>query len=253
MHRLRLHAGHDVRGDARVGASDRVQDAVAERRASAGSPACCPSTTAPFTATITAGITASRRSPGSDPELEDAKPTGSVGYAVELSGIPWWIGKLKTHFQIARGRVGRLRVPERQDAAGGRAVGALAALRLRRWRSALRSRCGQPLFVTYWLLPVALGQPLLRAILLAEHTGCSEDDDALSNTRTTHTILPVRFLMWEMPFHAEHHRYPALPFFALARAHHERWARTSRTSRSAATWACTSPSLRGLSARGASN
>jgi fatty acid desaturase len=25
--------------------------------------------------------------------------------------------------------------------------------------------------------------------------------------------------MWEMPYHAEHHRYPALPFFALARAH----------------------------------
>jgi fatty acid desaturase len=25
--------------------------------------------------------------------------------------------------------------------------------------------------------------------------------------------------MWEMPYHAEHHRYPALPFFALARVH----------------------------------
>ena len=25
--------------------------------------------------------------------------------------------------------------------------------------------------------------------------------------------------MWEMPYHAEHHRYPALPFFALAPAH----------------------------------
>jgi len=31
--------------------------------------------------------------------------------------------------------------------------------------------------------------------------------------------LPVRFLMWEMPYHAEHHRYPALPFFALKPAH----------------------------------
>ena len=29
----------------------------------------------------------------------------------------------------------------------------------------------------------------------------------------------VHFLMWEMPYHAEHHRYPALPFFALAEAH----------------------------------
>jgi fatty acid desaturase len=78
---------------------------------------------------------------------------------------------------------------------------------------------GRPLFVTYWLLPVALGQPLLRAILLAEHAACSLDDDPLSNTRTTHTVWPVRFLMWEMPYHAEHHRYPALPFFVLAAAH----------------------------------
>jgi fatty acid desaturase len=78
---------------------------------------------------------------------------------------------------------------------------------------------GQPLFVMYWLVPVALGQPLLRAILLAEHTGCTNDGNPLTNTRTTYTIWPVRFLMWEMPYHAEHHRYPALPFYALARAH----------------------------------
>jgi fatty acid desaturase len=25
--------------------------------------------------------------------------------------------------------------------------------------------------------------------------------------------------MWEMPYHAEHHRYPALPFFSLRQAH----------------------------------
>jgi fatty acid desaturase len=55
--------------------------------------------------------------------------------------------------------------------------------------------------------------------LLAEHTRCSQDDNAFTNTRTTHTVFPVRFLIWEMPYHAEHHRYPALPFFALARAH----------------------------------
>jgi fatty acid desaturase len=66
---------------------------------------------------------------------------------------------------------------------------------------------------------MVLGQPLLRAILLAEHTGCAERDAPLENSRTTYTTLPVRFLMWEMSFHAEHHRYPAIPFFALAEAH----------------------------------
>jgi fatty acid desaturase len=80
---------------------------------------------------------------------------------------------------------------------------------------------GRPLFVTYWLLPLAAAQPLLRAILMAEHTGCSEDDNPLTNTRTTYTIFPVRFLMWDMPYHAEHHRYPALPFFVLAPVHEQ--------------------------------
>jgi fatty acid desaturase len=84
---------------------------------------------------------------------------------------------------------------------------------------ALSVALGYPYFVVYWLIPVALAQPLLRAILLAEHLGCSNDANMLSNTRTTYTVWPVRFLMWEMPYHADHHRYPALPFFVLARAH----------------------------------
>jgi len=64
-----------------------------------------------------------------------------------------------------------------------------------------------------------LAQPLLRAVLIAEHTGCSQDADGLSNTRTTLTAFPVRLLMWNMPFHAEHHLYPAIPFHQLPAAH----------------------------------
>jgi fatty acid desaturase len=62
-------------------------------------------------------------------------------------------------------------------------------------------------------------QPILRFILLAEHTGCSQNEDPLANTRTTLTLWPIRFLMWNMPYHAEHHLYPSIPFHALAKAH----------------------------------
>ena len=156
--------------------------------------------------------------PGKDPELEDRKPTGFVSYALEIIGLTWWIGKLKTHGRLALGNsapygflndgnaVGVIRSVRWQFAAYAAAIVASVAL-------------GYPWFVTHWLLPVILAQPLLRVILLAEHTGCSNDDDALANTRTTYTRWPVRFLMWEMPYHAEHHHYPALPFFALAEAH----------------------------------
>jgi fatty acid desaturase len=54
-----------------------------------------------------------------------------------------------------------------------------------------------------------------------EHTGCTTDTNGLTNTRTTLASLPVRFLMWNMPFHAEHHLYPSITFFCLPRAHHE--------------------------------
>jgi fatty acid desaturase len=156
--------------------------------------------------------------PGRDPELDDPKPTSLRTYALELSGFYWWVGKLRTHWAIARGRVdgyGFLSAETRPLVV--RSV--RAQLLVYGALIALSFAVGSPLFVTFWLLPMAVGQPLLRAILLAEHTGCSEDGNPLTNTRTTYTVAPVRFLMWEMPYHAEHHRHPALPFFSLAPAH----------------------------------
>jgi fatty acid desaturase len=155
---------------------------------------------------------------GRDPELDDPKPTSLRTYALELSGYCWWFGKLQTYWAIARGRVdgyGFLNAETRPQVVRSVRAQLLVYVTL----IAISFAVGSPLFVTFWLLPVAVGQPLLRAILLAEHTGCSEDSDPLTNTRTTYTLAPVRFLMWEMPYHAEHHRHPALPFFALAPAH----------------------------------
>jgi len=79
---------------------------------------------------------------------------------------------------------------------------------------------GQPwLLLTMWVLPLAIGQPVLRFVLLAEHTGCPHSANPLTNTRTTLTLLPLRWLMWNMPFHAEHHLYPSIPFRWLPQAH----------------------------------
>jgi hypothetical protein len=71
----------------------------------------------------------------------------------------------------------------------------------------------------FWFLPALLAQPLLRAILIVEHTGCSQDRNGLTNTRTTLTSLPIRLLMWNMPYHAEHHLYPSIPFHQLPALH----------------------------------
>jgi fatty acid desaturase len=37
----------------------------------------------------------------------------------------------------------------------------------------------------------------------------------LDNTRTTYTNVVMRALAWNMPYHAEHHAYPAVPFHRL--------------------------------------
>jgi fatty acid desaturase len=75
--------------------------------------------------------------------------------------------------------------------------------------------------VLYWLLPRVIGEPVLRAIRMAEHTGAEESPDLLRNTRTTLANPVFRMLYWNMPFHAEHHVASSVPFHALPNLHTE--------------------------------
>ena len=85
--------------------------------------------------------------------------------------------------------------------------------------AALSVATGSTAVLWIWVVPVVLGQPMLRLYLLAEHTGCPMVPEMLENSRTVHTNAAVRFLAWNMPYHAEHHAYAAIPFHALPRAH----------------------------------
>jgi len=156
--------------------------------------------------------------PGKDPELEDPKPTNLKEYFLEIMGIPWWIGKVKGHIKIALGKLEGC--PYIAEAVKEEVINS-TRLQLLVYLIAISISVAfkQPWFIIYWLLPLAVGQPILRCILLAEHTGCTYDDNPLTNTRTTLTIWPIRFLMWNMPYHAEHHLYPSFPFYALPEAH----------------------------------
>jgi fatty acid desaturase len=158
---------------------------------------------------------------GKDPELSDPKPQSLGQYLWQISGVPWWKGKIAGHFKVAFGQLDDcFYLPESTHAEVIRStrlqLGAYAAIAL------FSLALGHPWFLfAYWLLPLMLGQPLLRFVLLAEHTGCTNDDNPLTNTRTTLTLWPLRFLMWNMPYHAEHHLYPSIPFHALPKAHQQ--------------------------------
>ena len=62
-----------------------------------------------------------------------------------------------------------------------------------------------------WLIPALVGQPFLRAYLLAEHAACPLVADMLTNSRTTYTTTIIRFLAWNMPYHSAHHAMPTVP------------------------------------------
>ncbi len=72
--------------------------------------------------------------------------------------------------------------------------------------------------------------------MLAEHTGCTQNRNGLTNTRTTLTNAAVRLLMWNMPYHAEHHLYPSIPFHRLADGHAALRARLGFVQRGYVRW-----------------
>lgn len=71
-----------------------------------------------------------------------------------------------------------------------------------------------------WLLAAqVLGHFMLSTYLISEHTGLAHSGDILERTRTTLTQPVLRWLMWNMPYHGEHHAYPAVPWHALPDLH----------------------------------
>ncbi|MCY4136894.1 MAG: fatty acid desaturase [Rhodobacteraceae bacterium] len=71
----------------------------------------------------------------------------------------------------------------------------------------------------YWWLPLFIGEPVMRAIRMTEHVGRPNVRDMKVNTRTNLVSRPMRFLCWNMNYHAEHHYASSVPFHALPELH----------------------------------
>jgi fatty acid desaturase len=153
-----------------------------------------------------------------DPELATSPPASMASWAWRLSGLPYWGDRLKVTLRHAlTGRVNEPFVSQAKAPLIVREARVLWACYLLVAGASLYFRSGAAL--VYWLLPALLGQPFLRAFLMAEHTGCPFDADMLANTRTTRSNAAVRLIAWRMPYHAEHHCVPSVPFHALGALH----------------------------------
>lgn len=154
--------------------------------------------------------------PERDPELADGKPETWRAFLLHLSTIGYWRDKGAVLAANAFGRIDADYVPDRARPRLRREARAmLAGYAL----AAVLAATVAPWILTAWLLPLALGLPVLRLYLLAEHARCPAVADMFANTRTTFTTRLVRGLAWNMPYHAEHHALPSVPFHKLPELH----------------------------------
>ncbi|MBE2276160.1 MAG: fatty acid desaturase family protein [Rhodobacteraceae bacterium] len=156
---------------------------------------------------------------GRDPELIEL-PISVWKYLWYVSSLPYWWAKVKEFARHAAGRLSqddRTFVPKEAEAAVIREarvmLGLYAAILI---ASAVSGWWGA---IWYWWLPVALGEPVMRAIRLTEHVGRPNVRDMRENTRTNLVSAPSSFLCWNMNYHAEHHYASSVPYHALPRLH----------------------------------
>lgn len=154
--------------------------------------------------------------PSLDPELAQPPPSTLASYLWRVSGLPYWRDRLTVTLRHAlTGRTNEAYIPPAKSALVVREARILWAVYLGIIAASLYFRRADAL--VYWVIPALLGQPFLRLFLMAEHTNCALSDDMLANTRTTRTNAAVLLLTWRMPYHAEHHCVPSVPFHALGK------------------------------------
>jgi fatty acid desaturase len=154
-----------------------------------------------------------------DPELMVPPPSSLDTYLPRVLALNFWRARYEVVRDSLRGDLSRY--PYVMATARPRIVGSVRAMCL--FMAALSAVSiavlGWWAPLCLWIGPQLIGQPFLRLYLLTEHTLCSDDDNRLTNTRTTLTSAAVRLLMWNMNYHTEHHLYPSIPFHRLPEAH----------------------------------
>jgi fatty acid desaturase len=154
-----------------------------------------------------------------DPELiTSGSPRTWKNYLIRVSAVPFFLLRFRDIFLFPFGFRGNVDYIHEKAWPEVRRWG--------RWQLALYAvlfvgsvALQTTALVWVWLLPLVVGAPLLRLYLLCEHTLCPNSDDGFANTRTTVCNPLLRFIMWNLPYHAEHHLLPNIAFHHLPEAH----------------------------------
>ena len=156
--------------------------------------------------------------PKRDPELLTPKPASLPQYLWAMCGLGayWWV-QLRTIVRHSLGSISGDFIAESNH----RTIILEARLHLVLYLAVVGASVlfETTIFLFYWLMPAIIGTVGLRLFLHAEHAGCELSDNMLRNTRTTLTNPAIKLLSWNMPYHCEHHVFPAVPFHQLPALH----------------------------------
>lgn len=165
--------------------------------------------------------------PGLDPEISlGNRPIPSVisnlpSYLVWLSGIPFLLFRL---FMLIAGALG---MPEFLRRAMFPFFAPKDRFKLWVESSIIVAIYGVLLYLAIavdprfwgWWVGQLVGSALTASYTAAEHNGLEHEGTILDRTRSLRANPVVRWFMWNMNYHAEHHAYPAVPFYALPQLH----------------------------------
>ena len=160
---------------------------------------------------------------GRDPEIQVPRPADLLGLALEMFSIkrvPKDFAKMVRHCfgQLTPAEETYVPVAERHKVYRNARIYILIYAAVITWAITIRSI----LPLMYVGLPSIYGSWLIFALGLTQHAGLAEDVlDYRLNTRTVYMNPIIRFSYLQMNYHTEHHMFPMVPYYALAKLHQE--------------------------------
>lgn len=157
------------------------------------------------------------KDPERDSEIQNRVPLDFRSYVRRLHGFFHWNVRVTTLLRHAFREVDEFYLA----AAAKREVATEARLYLAVYAlvAAVSVALDTWAAVWYWLLPMVLTKWAHQIHTLTEHSGLPNVTDIRISTRTVLGNRFMRWIVWNMCYHAGHHLYPGVPFHALPRLH----------------------------------
>ena len=152
---------------------------------------------------------------GHDPELLVQKPWTFWSYLKFMAGLALWIAQVRNIVEHAFGHAPEpfLREKERR----------IVIREARLYLLGYAVVVALSVYFESWAALICVWGPMIvttcfyRLYVAAEHHGLPNGRGVIGSTRTTRAGPILRWLMWQMPYHTEHHLFPGVPFHNWAR------------------------------------